>query len=415
MKVAIFFDNFGPYHSARLEAASHVCTLLAVQINQRSRDYAWTSPCSPRGPLGRPEFVSVTLNQADRCRLWNFLSQNWRLVRTLADFAPDCVFIPGWSRISSLAALGWCRANSVPAVMMSESTEHDSPRSRYKEWLKSKMLSSCSAALVGGSAHAKYLAKLGVGPEKIFDGYDVVDNDYFQRASQAVRARNEELRAGFGLPDQYFLASARFIQKKNLLTLLEAYARYRENFGVSDYSPKTSDSMSGQPPWSLVILGDGPQRHAIENLISKLHLESWVRLPGFRQYHELPLYYGLAGAFVHASTSEPWGLVVNEAMASGLPVLVSNRCGCAPDLVRDGRNGFTFDPKNVQQLSELMEQLATAGSNLAKMSEASWKQIFDWGPTRFGRGFQTAAEKAIEQSRSSAMSLAERPRQCTLQ
>ena len=81
-------------------------------------------------------------------------------------------------------------------------------------------------------------------------------------------------------------------------------------------------------------------------------------MPGFKQYDELPIYYGLAGAFIHASTTEQWGLVVNEAMAAGLPVIVSERCGCAPDLVENGRNGFTFDPYDVDALTHLMLKMA---------------------------------------------------------
>lgn len=388
MKIAILFDNFGPYHLARLEAASRVCTLLAVQINQRSRDYAWAPS---QGHYG---FKSITLNQADGCLRWSSLFHNRRLIRALANFAPNCVFIPGWSRSYSLAALLWCQTNSVPTVMMSESTEQDSARAACKEWLKTRILRLCCAALVGGSAHAQYLGKLGMSHERIFDGYDIVDNEYFHRSTKAVRLRGKELRAQFGLANQYFLASARFIEKKNLRTLVEAYARYRDETGPSSHG--TSQSKTGQP-WSMVVLGDGPQKRAIEKLISKLRLESCVRLPGFSQYQELPVYYGLASAFVHASMSEPWGLVINEAMASGLPVLVSNRCGCVPELVCEEGNGFSFDPGNVHQLSRLMGRLASAGPELVKLSIASQERVSDWGPRRFARGFQAAAEKAIEQ------------------
>ncbi len=92
-------------------------------------------------------------------------------------------------------------------------------------------------------------------------------------------------------------------------------------------------SIANWPPnpemWDLVLLGDGPLKPTLLKLISSLGLESCVHLPGFKQYDELPVYLGLAETFIHASTTEQWGLVVNEAMASGLPVLVSNRCGCA--------------------------------------------------------------------------------------
>jgi glycosyltransferase involved in cell wall biosynthesis len=120
-----------------------------------------------------------------------------------------------------------------------------------------------------------------------------------------------------------------------------------------------------------------------------------VLLPGFKQYPDLPTYYGLASAFIHASTTEQWGLVVNEAMASGLPVLVSNRCGCAPDLVQEGVNGFTFDPYDVQQLTQLMLRLSTFNSQLSTMAAASRRIIANWGPNRFASGLKAAVDCAL--------------------
>ena len=103
----------------------------------------------------------------------------------------------------------------------------------------------------------------------------------------------------------------------------------------------------------------------------------------------MPAYYGLASAFVHASTTEQWGLVVNEAMASGLPVLVSNRCGCAPDLVQEGVNGFTFDPYNVEQLAQLMLKISAFQTfSLSTFGAASRRIIADWGPERFASGLR---------------------------
>jgi glycosyltransferase involved in cell wall biosynthesis len=122
-----------------------------------------------------------------------------------------------------------------------------------------------------------------------------------------------------------------------------------------------------------------------------------VLLPGFKQYPDLPAYYGLASAFIHASTTEQWGLVVNEAMASGLPVLVSNRCGCAQDLVREGVNGFTFDPYNVEEMANVMLRLTeTPKHRLTEMGDASRQLISAWGPERFARGLHDAAETALK-------------------
>lgn len=99
--------------------------------------------------------------------------------------------------------------------------------------------------------------------------------------------------------------------------------------------------------------------------------------------------------FVHASTSEQWGLVVNEAMAAGLPVLVSNRCGCAADLVREGVNGFTFDPYDVEEMTRLMFRVAHGDVDRAALGQASREIIAEWGPERFAVGLEQAVEAAL--------------------
>src|ERR1041384_6485360 len=156
------------------------------------------------------------------------------------------------------------------------------------------------AARVGGQHHIDYLVELGMPRERIFTGYDVVDSAYFLRRAGEVRGQKSECRKKFGLPENYFLASARFIEKKNLATLIRAYAAYTQK----------SEAI-GNPSWHLVLLGDGPLREALNSQLSTLNLHGQVHLPGFKQYEELPVYYALANVFVHASTSEQWGLVVN--------------------------------------------------------------------------------------------------------
>jgi glycosyltransferase involved in cell wall biosynthesis len=145
-----------------------------------------------------------------------------------------------------------------------------------------------------------------------------------------------------------------------------------------------------------VLLGDGPLLPEVNQTIKRLNLSGTVHLHGFKQYSELPSYYGLAGAFVHASTSEQWGLVVNEAMAAGLPVIVSDRCGCAPDLVADGVNGYTFPPHDPDALAERLCLLTTAESTRATMGKASRDRIADWGPEAFAYGLEHAAHSALE-------------------
>jgi len=144
----------------------------------------------------------------------------------------------------------------------------------------------------------------------------------------------------------------------------------------------------------LVLLGDGPLRVTVNSQLSTLNLNEHVHLPGFEPYDELPAYYALANAFVHASTTEQWGLVVNEAIASALPVIVSSRCGCAPELVNG--NGFTFDPTDEGELTDRLLEMATLSEEERKhLSDNSYRIAANFAPERFGEGLKRAARMAM--------------------
>jgi glycosyltransferase involved in cell wall biosynthesis len=134
-----------------------------------------------------------------------------------------------------------------------------------------------------------------------------------------------------------------------------------------------------------------------------LGLDGSVRLPGFVQYDGLRALYARAGAFILPSVSDPWGLVVNEAMAAGLPVLVSNRCGCAPDLVEEGRNGFTFDPYDIEGLARLMLRMSSmSDAERAAMGQASREIIRRWTPETFATNLMKVVEVALAAPRPKA-------------
>jgi glycosyltransferase involved in cell wall biosynthesis len=371
MKIAILFDNLGPYHLARLRAAASVIELLAVECFGRSADYAWTTSVEAEPFARNTLFPHVREVSAS-----GFLTA---LSRSLADFGPDVVALPGWSGRGAFAGMQWCQRAVVPAVVMADSTAHDEPRVAWKEWIKRVYLRNCGAALAAGRLHADYLIQLGMSAECISVGYDAVDNAYF----------GAQTNCGEPPVSPYFLASARFLEKKNLPLLLRAYAQYRTLAKMTNIGP-------GEGIWKLIILGDGPLRPTLEDEIARLGLSGHTDLPGFVQYSGLPNYYANAGAFVHASTTEQWGLVVNEAMASGLPVLVSNRCGCAPDLVEEGVNGWTFDPTNEMQLAQLLLKVADRGFPRAEFGTASKRIVANWGPDRFAAGLKQAAEYALQ-------------------
>ncbi|HET9367018.1 MAG TPA: glycosyltransferase, partial [Candidatus Udaeobacter sp.] len=317
MRVAVFFHRFGPYHCARLEAAARCCDLTAIEVAGETEEYAWS-----RVSADAHGYKRMTLFPTGNTRAMPPKRVYHAVDLALANAAPEVAAIPGWSDNAALIALSWAATHGIPAILMSESTAHDQPRVSWREWVKRRVVDLYSSALVGGQRHVDYLVDLGMPRERIFTGYDVVDNEYFAQKTKEVRGQRSEVRKQYGLPINYFLASARFIPKKNLLALVRAYAEYRQRAKRRGQSAES---------WELVLLGDGPLKADLSRLISDLRLDDCVHLPGFKQYDELPVYYALANAFVHVSKSEQWGLVVNEALASGLPVIVSNRCGCVPE------------------------------------------------------------------------------------
>ncbi len=389
-RVAVLFQRFGPYHHARLNAAGKLMRVFGVEACGMDVTYAWARE------EGAAAFTRITLTDryASDLRWKRKLSRAMR--RALNEIKPDVVVVPGWSSPDALSALVWCGETRTPVVMMSESTAWDDSRSGWKEWIKRQLLGACSAGLVGGKAHADYLEQLGMERNRIFLGYDIVDNDYFAAKTDEIRSQVPGVGSQHGLPKNFFLASARFIPKKNLPRLIRAYSRYREMAST----PSTLNSQLSTTPWDLVLLGDGPLRETLDAQLSTLNLRGHVLLPGFKQYGELPVYYGLAKAFIHASTIEQWGLVVNEAMASGLPVLVSERCGCAGDLVREGRNGFSFNPYDVEALAQLMLKVSADNFPLSEFGSASRQIIQEWSPDKFAASMKAACEVAVSKSRS---------------
>jgi glycosyltransferase involved in cell wall biosynthesis len=393
-RIAVVFHHIGPYHHTRLNAAGDRLSVTGIEWSARGYD-PWGAAEAPARYQKVSLFQEATDNYPGKAQLR-------RAFRSALEQAnPDVVAVNGWNNFGSLAAADSCVRLGIPIVVMSESNRHDEPRTWWKETVKRRIVDLYSAALVGGQCHIEYLIDLGMPRDRIFTGYDVIDNAYFARRAREIR--DSHLRGGYGgqttfeiqkkygLPENYFLASARFIEKKNLPSLIRAYAEYRS----SAFAKATADKevSSGDSPWDLVLLGDGPLRETLNAQLSTLNLHTHVHLPGFKQYDELPVYYALAKAFVHASATEQWGLVVNEAIASGLPVIVSDRCGCAPELVED--NGFTFDPLKEDELAaRLLEMASLSYEERKQLGQASYAIAANFAPERFGEGLEQAATMA---------------------
>ena len=289
--------------------------------------------------------------------------------RRLNLYDPEVVIIVGYSYLACWAALIWAKRKKRKAVVIIESHYLDRPRSIIKENIKKLFVSRCDAALVDGTRHRDYTVSLGMKPENIFikRGTGPVDISLYQREISRFKNNRIEICNKLNIPYKNFLYVGRFSLEKNIMLLLKAYKRLKKD--------------EGGEHWGLILVGNGPQRKDMEDFISKNKIKD-ILFPGFKQKEELPLFYAISDVLILPSVSEPWGLVVSEAMASGLPVLVSNRCGCYPDIVRDGINGFSFDPFNEDELFGFMEDIIQGKYDLETMGKASFEIIKDYTPEK---------------------------------
>ena len=266
--VAVVFHHIGPYHHARLNAAADRLSVTGIEWSAKGYD-AWGVAHSP----ARYHRVSLFPEAADR---YPDSGQRRRAFRSALEQAnPDVVAVNGWNNFGSLAAANRCVARGIPMVVMSESAREDELRTWWKELIKRRIVDLYSAALVGGQRHIDYLVELGMPRERIFTGYDVVDNHYFAR--RAAEIRNSHLRRGYGgqaafeirnkhgLPENYFLASARFIPKKNLPRLIRAYAEYR----------KRASAFANQPSHKATACREATARQAMQDRHHRLN--AWRR------------------------------------------------------------------------------------------------------------------------------------------
>lgn len=360
--VALIHHSYGPYHVARAQRLRSVLQmpLHLLELAPQEALRAWDRPAN----IEIRSAVQKTLEDAKD-------GEVSRGVRALLDeFRPEVVVVAGYAHAGMRAAAQWARANKAGAVLLSDSHFADKRRLRLKEAAKKLFIGAhFQAAFTSGALSATYLHSLGVAADRIWRGYDVVDNEHFARSADYARSVAEQTRTSLKLPARFFLYVGRFAPEKNLTALLSAYERHSASFG--------------EQASHLVLAGSGPEEGALSKAVALRRLESKVHLPGFFQQRDLGLVYGLARALLLPSSIEPWGLVVNEAMAAGLPVVVSTRCGCALDLVFPGVNGLLIEPGDVAGLARAMATLDGDEATCRRMGEEGQRIIAPWSLDRW--------------------------------
>jgi 1,2-diacylglycerol 3-alpha-glucosyltransferase len=362
MRLSFCYRHVAPYHEAQLTAlvqAGHTVTVLSYDD--------FSGAAFSRRAVDNPIYRVHVIEKPEG--VWN------ELRRSLDESKPDVVLFPGWGHAYSLVALSWAIRQKVPTVVITDSQYTDHPRYWWQELIKRRIVQLITAGFAAGRMSCDYLIALGMPPERTAIGCDIVDNEHFFRGAREAREAGSALRKRLELPDRYYLVVNRLIPEKNVQAILNAYAAY---------------CRKGAPGnWKLVIVGEGPLRMELNNLVRTLDIGSRVLFVSAKEYHAMPQYYALASALILASTTEPWGLVVNEAMACGIPVIVSDRCGCAADLVRDGVNGFIFSPSDPDRLTEIMVEFGSGSIDLDAMGSKAQEIISTWSLKRYVESLQS--------------------------
>jgi 1,2-diacylglycerol 3-alpha-glucosyltransferase len=357
--VVLLWVTFGPYHHARAARLATLLPLHTVQFAGRQNLYGWR--CKKTGSINLLTLHDGAYEEASNVRLIRTL---WATLRALR---PAVLLVPGYRELTALAAALWGRLHHCQNVLMTDSTELDHARGKWREWLKSCLVNAFfDDAIVSGRRAAEYLTKLGFPASRIATGYDVVDNQYFADETNALRLGAP--LSGGPVVEPHFLYVGRLAPEKNLSSLLAAFVKYRAQGGT----------------WRLVLVGRGPLEDDLRSAVESTVCDDLVQLAGFREGEDLVRHYAYASGFVLPSTREPWGLVVNEAMASGLPVIVSTRCGCSDELVEHGGNGFIFDPAREEELVDCMLRMsAMSDEERARMGQRSREIIANYSLERW--------------------------------
>ncbi len=342
MQTLVFaWNNFGPMHADRVDAVANAFPQLdciGLEILGAAPSYDWVSET-------RESFSKVTLfpdrrNPGSFSRLYRLLGFALRKRRSVW-------FLCHYERLDTLLLTLFLRLCGRQVYMMADSKFDDLPRSVFREAVKSVFVRPYSGALACGDRSRDYLRFLGQRSERIATEYDTLSVERILSLSEAPQAPD-----GIPFADRDFIMVARHVPKKNIQLALQAFHLFQ----------KRTDSNR-----KLHLCGSGPLTEELKAQVAQLGLTDHVVFHGFVQTDAVARLLGRSLALILPSVEEQFGLVVIEAQATGLPVIVSIPCGARDKLVRSWVNGFVFEPDNAEGLAGYMA--------LIDADESLWRRL----------------------------------------
>jgi len=288
----------------------------------------------------------------------------WRIVRN-GGF--DAVVVHGVVYGANYIAFAAAKSAGIPVLMRADS-HSGLTHSGLRGWLRSRVAGPIYRRLDGilavGSANRAFFRSFGIPADRIFDFPFTVDNDRMAAASRLGEEERAAQRRALGLRPGYpaALFASKLTRRKNADQLIAACTRLADEGSSLD----------------LVIAGAGEMEDELRRLAQRAPPALNIVFPGFLNQSELPRVFAACDLFVLPSEEEPWGLIVNEAMAAGLPIVASREVGAVADLVRDGDNGHVFEAGDVAGLADALRPIVTDPERRAAMADRSRAIIEGW-------------------------------------
>lgn len=298
----------------------------------------------------------------------------------------DILISAGYDSFSSQVGFFFCKAFGKSYILWSGSTRYeDNWRRRVASPLVKIMVRNADALLAYGSRSKDFLIDLGAKGERTFIAQNTVDIDYFAGRSRLSEGQRHQLKEGIGIKtSRVILYVGQLIERKGLQYLLPAFGKLKKE----------------NPDVSLLVVGEGNQEKQFRMLCQNEKITD-VFFIGHRDYGQLPEYYGISDVFVLPSLEEVWGLVVNEAMACSLPVIVTRVAGASADLVKEGINGFIVREGNVDDLYRALKLIADDRSLRRRMGKTSFELIQGFSIEQAAQRFFEAIEYCSKNAGSS--------------
>ena len=384
LRVLLLNNVPAPYFASLFEkiGAESDWHLTVCYSSDWNKNVGWGEKLPGVSPAHRT-IILDRQNPTLKSRLGSSFAAAVALMMVLLREKPDYLICYGYTLAPQMTALLWAMMTATPFALIGDANYFSDTAVGMRRLIKTawlRLLTGRSAALIAvGSANRKFWESYGAVAKKIFDTRYAVNNDFFAAECRMRIGDVARLKAQLGLTDKIvFLFVGRLIRRKNVDLIIRAAQSLNDD------------------RVAVVIAGSGEEKKALERLAGA---DPRIIFAGNVPPIELPLYYALSDAFVLPASQEPWGLVINEAMASGLAVIAHRHCGAAVDLVT-ADNGVALETFSVEELSDAMGSIARDRARLNSMKSRSLEMIEGWSIDAAAQGIIRAVDMSVKSKQS---------------